>query len=100
MDYWVPLRRKTSYSDFKMKNGNSVFALHALVKGRARFRVEGLKKNPILKQILETEFQSNGLIETLVASDLTGTVLVFYAATTPLHAIERSIASEIGRAHV
>ncbi|MEI6791124.1 MAG: HAD-IC family P-type ATPase, partial [Myxococcaceae bacterium] len=74
-----------------MKHRKTVFTLHAVVKGRARFRVEGLKRNLLLKQILETELENLGTIEKVSANPLTGSILVLYSVRSSLTSIERSI---------
>ena len=53
-------------------------AVHNSVKGRARYRVEGLYRSDDLKQYLEEGLPKKAGISFVSASTLTGNVLVLY----------------------
>ncbi|MGO9611513.1 MAG: HAD-IC family P-type ATPase [Dissulfurispiraceae bacterium] len=55
-----------------------VQVVHAAVKGRTRFKVEGLYRSEILKQEIESKLSSEKGIERCFANPLTGKVLVLY----------------------
>jgi len=60
-----------------------VHPIHVAVKGRARFQVDGLRRNEPLKRILET-YLNGTIIRHVSASAVTGTVLVhFDPSVTP-----------------
>jgi len=58
-------------------NAAAVVPIHTAVRGRARFRVEGLKRCDRVKQALETALTGRG-IHSVTASTATGTVLVLF----------------------
>jgi Ca2+-transporting ATPase len=67
-----------------------VTAIHTAVPGRARYKVEGLRRSYELKRYLEEELSRDGSVHLVSANPLTGNVLVFYeTGRTP---------SEIGEA--
>jgi Ca2+-transporting ATPase len=53
-------------------------AIHQSVTGRTRFRVDGIKKNPLKKRFLEQQLALQAAILKISASELTGNVLVSY----------------------
>jgi Ca2+-transporting ATPase len=55
-----------------------VEAIHQAVSGRARFRVGGLKKDPLKKRFIEQRLALEGAVAKITASDVTGNVLVSY----------------------
>ena len=67
-----------------------VTAIHTAVPGRARYKVDGLRRSHDLKRYLEEELSRDGSVHLVSANPLTGNVLVFYeTGRTP---------SEIGEA--
>ena len=60
-----------------------VQALHTAVKGRARFRVQGLRGSTFLKQYLEFHLLQAAGVRAVSASSLTGNVLVLFDPTAP-----------------
>ena len=58
-------------------NAPAVLPIHNIVPGRARFRVEGLKRSERVKRVLETALAGRG-IHSVIASTMTGTVLVLF----------------------
>jgi P-type Ca2+ transporter type 2C len=58
-------------------NAAAVSPIHTTVPGRARFRVDGLKRSDRMKRALETALTGRG-IQSVTASTATGTVLVLF----------------------
>jgi Ca2+-transporting ATPase len=57
----------------------SVIPLHTAVRGRARFKIEGLVRCTALKVDLETQFPRQRQIRSAAASTITGNLLVHYS---------------------
>ncbi len=55
-----------------------ITAVHTAVPGRARYRVEGLRRSHELKRYLEEELSRDASVRLVSASPLTGNILVFY----------------------
>jgi Ca2+-transporting ATPase len=55
-----------------------VEAIHQSVNGRTRFRVDGLRNNPLKKRFIEQQVGVQGAVTKIAASELTGNVLVSY----------------------
>jgi Ca2+-transporting ATPase len=72
-------------------------ALHTSVKGRARFRVAGLKNTPALKRILEFYLPQDTDLIRVKASITTGNLLVHYSVTLSTSRVMERIVQAIGR---
>jgi Ca2+-transporting ATPase len=72
--------------------------IHAAVKGRARFKVDGLYRSERLKREIEGGLSSHKEILKFSVNSLTGSVLVFFHSDTPHHSIALLIA-DIVEAH-
>jgi Ca2+-transporting ATPase len=72
-------------------------AIHTTVKGRARFRVEGLKDTPALKRILEFYLPQNSDLILVKASITTGNLLIRYTETLSPERVKELIAQAIVR---
>ncbi|MDR4506906.1 MAG: cation-transporting P-type ATPase [Candidatus Brocadiaceae bacterium] len=59
-------------------SGPPVHVMHAEVKGRARYKVNGLERSPLLKRLIEMRLQEKDGIDVTSASVLTGNVLVIF----------------------
>jgi len=66
---------------------NLVRAIHTAVKGRGRFRVQGLYRSEQLKSHLERELARNSAILSCSASVLTGNILVFFDSRLSYQAV-------------
>lgn len=73
-----------------------VQVVHAAVKGRVRFKVEGLYRSEILKQEIESKLSSEKGIAGCFANTLTGKVLVFYNSDNTTDALVSLITEVIG----
>lgn len=63
-----------------------VQAVHTLVKGRARYKVEGLYRSESLKQKIEQDLTQHKWIVSVSVNTLTGSVLVLFDARNGNHA--------------
>lgn len=68
----------------------TVVPVHTAVRGRARFRVAGLRRNERLKQALEDRLAGRG-IHSISASTRTGTVLVLFEPRRELEEVVRRL---------
>lgn len=59
-------------------NNALVQAIHTAVKGRARYKIDGLYQNKFLKRYLEFRLSQEEAIARVKASDLTGNILVIF----------------------
>ncbi len=64
-----------------------VQAIHASVKGRARYKVKGLYRSESLKKYLESRLSGRDGISYFSANTLTGNVLVYFNSHNTPHAI-------------
>lgn len=55
-----------------------IHPIHTSVKGRARYKISGLYKNPLLRRYLESKLLKSPIITRVSASDLTGNILVYF----------------------
>ena len=74
-----------------------VTAVHTAVKGRARFRVAGLRSTPTLKRILEFYLPQHPDLKLVKASATTGTVLVQFPEAVTHAKVRDIIVQAIGR---
>ncbi|MBL0713859.1 MAG: hypothetical protein JJV98_09165, partial [Desulfosarcina sp.] len=74
-----------------------VIPIHTSVKGRTRFRVEGLKNAPALKRILEFYLPHNADLTRVKASTTTGNLLIHHSETLDSVRIAEFILQAIGR---
>ncbi|WEX74811.1 cation-transporting P-type ATPase [Sinorhizobium numidicum] len=65
----------------------SIVPIHASVPGRARLKVGGLQGSSAVKDLLERGGRAAPGVSSLTGSDLTGTILVEFEATSDLDAI-------------
>ncbi|MBF1990354.1 phosphatase PAP2 family protein [Fischerella thermalis] len=69
-------------------NGNPLIqALHTAVKGRARYKVNGLYYSESLKKYLESRLSQEKIITQVRANTLTGNVLIFFHSEINTNAI-------------
>lgn len=71
--------------------------VHVAVPGRARFRVDGLRRSDRVKQALE-RWLNGGVIHRASASTTTGTLLVLFDPAIPLTSVEAKIRTALHRA--
>ncbi|MCL4475342.1 MAG: cation-transporting P-type ATPase [Nitrospirae bacterium] len=69
--------------------------IHAAVKGRARFKVDGLYRSERLKREIEGGLSSHKEILKFSVNSLTGSVLVFFNSDNPHHSIALLIADVV-----
>jgi Ca2+-transporting ATPase len=74
-----------------------VEAVHTSIKGRTRFKIEGLKNTPALKRILEFYLPQNPDVTRVKASTTTGSLLVHYTPALPPERVAVFIVQAIGR---
>ncbi|MGK9164900.1 cation-transporting P-type ATPase [Inquilinus limosus] len=74
-----------------------IWPVHVVVPGRARFRVDGLRRSGRIKQVLERRL-NGGIIQRASASTTTGTLLVLFDPTMPLASVEAKIRTALRRA--
>ena len=74
-----------------------VLAVHTAVPGRARFRVDGLKRCNRVKQALETALTGRG-VHSVTASTETGTVLVLFERERDIGEIAHRVSDAAERA--
>jgi len=74
-----------------------VVAVHTSVKGRARFRIAGLKNGPHLKRILEFYLSQNPDLRLVNASTTTGTLLIRFSESISVGRVQGFIVKAIGR---
>ena len=74
-----------------------VVAVHTAVKGRARFRIAGLKNGPTLKRILEFYLPQHPDLIQVSASTTTGNVLVRYSDNRSLESVQDLVLQAIDR---
>lgn len=75
-----------------------VQAIHASVKGRARYKVKGLHRSESLKKHLESKLSGKEGISHFSVNALTGNVLVFFNSGNDVHAVA-SVIEEIVLEH-
>lgn len=75
-----------------------VQAVHASVKGRTRYRVEGLRRSEALKGAIESELAGREGVHVVSANALTGNVLVLHSSDNSPSSIAKLIA-EIATQH-
>jgi P-type Ca2+ transporter type 2C len=78
-------------------NAPAVLPIHTVVPGRARFKVEGLKRCDRVKQALETALSGRG-IHSVTASIATGTVLVLFERERDISEIAHRLSEAAERA--
>ncbi|MFL5267207.1 MAG: HAD-IC family P-type ATPase [Stellaceae bacterium] len=78
-------------------NAAAVSPIHTTVPGRARFRVDGLKRCDRVKRALETALTGRG-IQSVTASTATGTVLVLFERERELDEIAHRLSDAAARA--
>ena len=74
-----------------------VDVIHSAVRGRARFRIEGLRRSPRIKRLLETSLVG-GIVRSVSANSATGTTLVMFDATVEISAVAQLIRRTLRRA--
>ena len=74
-----------------------VVAVHTAVKGRARFRIGGLKNGPTLKRILEFYLPQHPDLIRVSASTTTGNVLVHFSDSRSLESVQDLVLQAIDR---
>jgi Ca2+-transporting ATPase len=78
-------------------NPPAVLPIHTVVPGRARFRVDGLKRCERVKRALETALTGRG-IHSVTASTMTGTVLVLFEGEHEVSEIAHRLSDAAERA--
>ncbi|MFN6571250.1 phosphatase PAP2 family protein [Dendronalium sp. ChiSLP03b] len=74
------------YSNISQENP-LILAIHTAVKGRARYKVNGLHHSESLKRYLELRLSQKQIITQVRANDLTGNVLVIFPSNVSPNAI-------------
>lgn len=74
-----------------------VKAIHVAVKGRARFKIDGLYRSESLKSRLESEFSAFSGLQKFSVNTLTGTVLVLYNSNSTPEALAFLIAGIVSK---
>jgi P-type Ca2+ transporter type 2C len=64
-----------------------VQAVHTTVKGRARYKVEGLYRSESLKQLIEQDLGQHECVKSVSINTLTGTVLILYDSGNGHHTL-------------
>jgi Ca2+-transporting ATPase len=87
----------------RQESDQGVTPLHAQVAGRARFKVDGLYRRPVLKQAIELDLSARPGIGGVEASPLTGNVLVVFdpqlslaEVAAALRQVARDACAELG----
>src|SRR5438105_3598779 len=65
--------------------------VHNGIKGRARFRVAGLYRNGVARDIIENELRSSDGVRSVEASTITGSVLIWFEPSLSTVRIQREL---------